>query len=245
MVYYPKHIWFKHRCYLKSAGNAQRKSNKHAHLAELPCKDLWTSCPADSYLGDNYKTCYPCPAGSRTYSHNGVQIDLCISCPAGQYGDSLGAGCTTCAANTYSSRSGATRCSPCPPGKFSLSGAIFCFPCPAGQYGQSPGSGCTQCPSNTFSAVSFSFSLMNLLNVQSLFVSFNDFPASFIEFEILVKAKVVSPVISKTKASLGIVSINPINLYHKHIIHHAIIFLYSLIPDRKMINLINFQILLK
>ena len=180
MTYVPEEIFRKRHCYLKKAGNAKRKGDRHSHYAELPCKDLWTSCPPGEKLGSDYKscicpdntrregklTCLKCPAGKRTFHDtNGEKMNECIPCLAGQFGASAGAGCSTCPANTYSGRTGATSCTPCPAGKFSLSGANSCPPCPPGQYGSSSGAGCFLCPSNTYSSVSI-FLELDVLCVQ-------------------------------------------------------------------------------
>ena len=172
VVYFPEYIFKKNRCYLKRRGTGTRKSDRHAHYAELPCPDLFTNCPSGQKVGSDYKTCEDCPentrsdggrinscpqcpAGTRTYNNpDGTKVNECIACPAGQFGASPGAGCSTCPANTYSSRAGATSCTPCPAGKFSSSGANSCSPCPSGQYGSSSGAGCSLCPANTYSSVS-------------------------------------------------------------------------------------------
>ena len=175
VVYFPEY-WLKlNNCYLKRQGTGTRTPDRHAHYAELPCPDLFTNCPSGQKVGSDYKTCEdcpentrsdggrinscpPCPAGTRTYNNpDGIKVNECIACPAGQFGASAGAGCSTCPANTYCSRTGATSCTPCPAGKFSLSGANFCSPCPPGQYGSSSGAGCFLCPSNTYSSVVSTF----------------------------------------------------------------------------------------
>ena len=130
MVYYPDN----NRCYLKHSYSRRRSSNKNAHLAELPCRDLWTQCSSGRYVGSDYKTCHRCP--SQTYSSGGkissctkcpagtqstgtgaTSSSSCTPCPTGHYGVSDGTGCSYCFKNYYSSRTGATSCVRCPSGK--------------------------------------------------------------------------------------------------------------------------------
>ena len=138
VVYFPKQLTMKHRCYLKHSYSRGRRSNRHAHLAELPCRDLWTYCSSGRYVGSDYKTCYRCH--SHTYSNGGrissctncprgtqytgtgaTRSSYCAYCPAGQYGSNAGTGCSYCSRNYYSSRTGATSCTRCPSGKITLS----------------------------------------------------------------------------------------------------------------------------
>jgi len=168
------------RCFLKQDGYSGERWDALVNAAKLPCKDLWTSCPAGQRVGSDYKSCQACPIN--TYSSGGQNQNCqsckagtysnyvrssCLPCHAGHYGLGSGKGCTgcppgsytsssgrtscdKCPANKFSTRSGSSSCKNCPAGQWSESGATSCKPCPAGQFGSSAGKGCTICPYNFY-----------------------------------------------------------------------------------------------
>ena len=142
MAYYPSYIFRKHKCYLKSFEYSGRNSNRHVHLAVLPCSELQTSCSPGQHLNSDYKTCTQCIAntynsGGKTRtctecpagSESSTGALSCTPCPAGKYGSAAGTGCRTCPANYYNSGSGATSCTRCPSGKISPAGSTSSSSC--------------------------------------------------------------------------------------------------------------------
>ena len=110
--------------------------------------------------------CGVCGTGNYTSSvctsRNNTVCTNCTACGTGKYvstacNSTSDALCTSCPVGSFSSAPGASSCSPCAAGKFSLNGASQCSDCGAGRYGTGTGmSTCLTCDAGTFSWMSVS-----------------------------------------------------------------------------------------
>jgi hypothetical protein len=119
--------------------------------------DTCTSClpNSQSISGSSLQTNCQCNAG-----YTGAVGDICSTCAAGKYKDSIGsASCTDCGAGKYKDALGSASCTDCGAGKYlATTGAIAassCVDCGAGTYSAtlaaSAVGSCLGCPENSHS----------------------------------------------------------------------------------------------
>jgi sugar lactone lactonase YvrE len=130
-----------------------------------------TPCPPGAYSSaagtDSSGFCTPCP--NTTFSPAGAAL-CAAACPAGTFasspasclpcaaGSSSATGasiCTLCAAGTYSLAAASSSCAACPSGTYSGLGATFCIDCPAGTasatVGAASNASCVRCATGAYS----------------------------------------------------------------------------------------------
>jgi hypothetical protein len=114
-----------------------------------------TSCTPGYYSNTGASVCTICSAGSYSVTNNSAS---CTACSAGLYSSVVGSTtvttCTACPAG-FSSPSGSSSCSVCPPGtSLDLQAGQPCVPCPVGFYStQNSSTTCSSCPVGTSTAV--------------------------------------------------------------------------------------------
>jgi hypothetical protein len=133
------------------------------------CKDLISSpsaCPEGTFSNvtglNATDQCIPCPAG--TYSSSGSTS--CKKCPEGSTSNTGSATCylvlkedsLTCTAGAYKTSLNATTCTPCSPGTYNPTNAVWgknqCKECQPGTFAKQYGStGCHDCPAGSFSNI--------------------------------------------------------------------------------------------
>ena len=118
---------------------------------------MWETAKAVSQVNitEGSSSCYQCSPGR--FSAN-IEAPSCTACPAGLYGRYHGANssetCLPCSPGYFAdSKGGASHCTVCPRGKFSLGfKETSCQSCPPGFYGDKDGmSNCLSCPGGTAS----------------------------------------------------------------------------------------------
>eukprot|EP00466_Bigelowiella_natans_P006579 jgi/Bigna1/74362/fgenesh1_pg.28_\ len=78
------------------------------------------------------------------------QVEICVPCPKGHYGDT-GKSCTLCLAGTYQSELGAATCKTCENGEISGVGEGHCVMCPSGKHASEKHQMCLTCPEGSWS----------------------------------------------------------------------------------------------
>jgi hypothetical protein len=124
-------------------------------FSNQPGSSQCTLCSVGKLSSPDRVSCADCKAGE--YNKENVE---CASCEPGRYAPQpLSGGCLQCAAGSFTNGEiGATTCTPCNSGFYSLGGVVECAPCPPGQFSTSGQSACIACEAGKWAATSGSSS---------------------------------------------------------------------------------------